>query len=298
MSGPPKENLCELHPDEPVTGLCGCGTFFCRKCSASTVFCRDCFNQRELVARHNDLALENQGAAIALPGQLQHRPLSLKIAIETFVMALMLLVSIWVLFNFYGSDTAFSGEDHFITYGIDSSAEPIQKSSAIFRASFNTASGTEVTLFSDTNYSISAKVQGIKAYDDAMGEVVPYDLLLAWGMLAEDEVDGSMTWEQSNRRGTVSGSLNDAGREIDAGYVITHVSNSHVIAANQSIASAFDKIKPGDIIRIDGRLVDIRMVDDNQVYTVNSSKSRTDQGDGACEIIYVERIKINEDSWS
>ncbi|MHB0915622.1 MAG: hypothetical protein ACYC5A_00530 [Thermoleophilia bacterium] len=250
------------------------------------------------MTRHNETVVEARSAALAHPGQLGHRPLSQKVAIESLFMSLMLVAAIWALFTFAGDDTAFSSDDHFFTYGINSETDPIQKPAPVFRMSFGTASGTEVTLFSDTNYSISAKVQGVKAYDDAMGEVVPYDLLLAWGLLADDDVDDNMTWEQSNRRGTVSGSLNDAGREIDSGYVITHVSNSHVIPANQSIASALDTIKPGDIVRIDGRLVDIKMVDDSKVYTVTSSKSRTDQGDGACEIIYVERIKINDQSWS
>lgn len=295
--GPPVKNQCALHPDEPVTGLCGCGTFFCRKCSSSKLFCRDCVEQRELVSNHNGLMMAQHGATAAHPHHA-HRPLSQRVLLESLMMALMLAGAVWALLSFAGNSTAFSDDDHFVTYGINSSADPVQKSADIFSTSFGTASGADVSLFSDTSYSVSAKVESITAYDDSMGETVPYDLLLSWGTLARDDIGSQLKWEQADRHGTVSGSLSEVGQGIDADYVISHVSNSHVIAANQSIAGALDTIKAGDVVRIDGRLVDIRMVEGNQVYTVTSSKSRTDQGDGACEIIYVERIKINDTSWS
>lgn len=295
--GPTVENQCTLHPDEPLTGLCGCGTFFCRKCSPSRVFCHDCADQRNLVIHHNEVAHSQNGTTAARTVDT-HRPLSQRVILESLIMTLMLVGAIWGLFTFWGNGQAYSDNDHFVTYGINSSVEPTQRQAAFFKSMYGTVGGAEVTLTSDTVYSVSAKVQSITAYDDSMGDAIPYDLLLAWGSLAEGDVDGKLSWMQSDRRGTVSGSLSATGADVDADYVISHVSNSHVLPANQNIAVALDTIKTGDIVRIDGRLVDVKLVDGNQVYNVESSKSRTDQGDGACEIILVERIKINEETWS
>jgi hypothetical protein len=62
--------------------------------------------------------------------------------------------------------------------------------------------------------------------------------------------------------------------------------------------NALRSIQPGDKISIEGRLVDVRVrTDDNRGLSMKTSTSRLDQGDGACEIIFVERIKINEKSY-
>lgn len=213
-------------------------------------------------------------------------------------MTLTVVAAVVALFSLTADNPAYSEDDYLFAFGINSSADPVQRPADFFQTAFDTASGQQVSLYSDTSYSVSAKVESITPYNDVMGETIPYDLLLSWGRLTENAIDSGLTWEQDDRRGTVSGSLSGASNGINADYVISHVSNSHVIAANKSIAAAFDTIEPGDIVRIDGRLADVRMVDGSQVITVSSSRSRTDQGDGACEIIYVERIKINGETWS
>ncbi|RJQ42340.1 MAG: hypothetical protein C4534_10540 [Gaiellales bacterium] len=243
------------------------------------------------------MMMAHHGATAAHPGHSRHRPLSQRVIIESLLTTLMLAGALWALLTFAFDSPGYGEEDHFVTYGINSAADPVQKQSSVFHSTFGTSSGAEVSLFSDMAYSVSAKVESVTAYDDVMGEFMTYDLLLAWGELADADVDSKLTWEQSDRRGTVSGSLEATGRDIDAAYVISHVSNSHVIAADNNIAAALATIKAGDVVRIEGRLVDIRMIDGNQLYTVASSKSRTDQGDGACEIILVERVRINEQTW-
>ena len=244
------------------------------------------------------MLLADHDAAASHPSNACHHPLSHRVVIESLVMTVMLAAAILALFFFVGSGEREGHQDDFFTYGIDSTVDPFQKQAEAFKTSFGTSSGGEVTLFSDTAYSVSAKVESVTAYDDTMGDFMTYDLLLAWGILAEEDVDAKLSWEQADRRGTVSGSLSASGGDIDADYVISHVSNSHVIAANHSIAAAFATIRAGDVVRIDGRLVDIKMVEGNQVYNISSSKSRTDQGDGACEVILVDRIRINDHTWS
>lgn len=296
----PSNNRCPSHPEEPITGLCGCGSFFCRRCSSSPVLCGSCLAERERGATLAGAAvIERHGLAATPRSQPHHRPLSQRVLIEALLMTILLVGAFYALFFMYDKSPAFSEDDSFVTFGIDSTRDPIQKEADRFRFTLYTADGAEVTLTSQTAYSISAKVQNVASYDDAMGDAVPYDLLLAWGQMAEEDVDSRLTWEQADRRGTVTGSLGgSSGPAIDADYVVTHVSNNHVIPANENIAAALDMIEAGDIVRIDGRLVDMRMVKGDELYTVNTSKSRTDQGDGACEIIFVERIRINGETYS
>ncbi len=187
-----------------------------------------------------------------------------------------------------------SGGHSSVTYGIDPGIEPLQKNTGPFRTSIPVSDGT-ATLTSDSAYTINARVESVKAYNDLIGDLVPYDLLLAWGDMADDDVGNKLFWEQGDRKGQVSGSLGGPGGvDLSHDYVVRHISNNHIIASTDRIERALTSIKPGDMVRIDGRLVDVRMsLNDGRIVTVDSSKSRTDQGEGACEIIYVEHLRVN-----
>lgn len=215
--------------------------------------------------------------------------------------SLFLIVTASVIFFIlYFGEASLSAQDHgpIISYGINVSREPVQKETAPFQStmSFN---GAVARLSSNASYAINGKVQGIMPYDDTISEVAPYDLLLAWGEVADDGVGSGLSWQQSDRKGQVSGTIGrEHGTGINSSYVISHVSNNHVIPANDDIRVALGRIKPGDIVRIEGRLVDLRLLTGgNQTITVFTSKNRFDQGDGACEVIYVERLQVNDLSY-
>jgi len=77
------------------------------------------------------------------------------------------------------------------------------------------------------------------------------------------------------------------------------ISNNHLIANDKKILSVVDKIKAGDQVSISGYLVDVEANKVGEVsdydpnsFSLTSSLTRTDDGAGACEIIYIEDIKI------
>lgn len=180
------------------------------------------------------------------------------------------------------------------SFGINSTREPFQRPTPDFTAYVDTGSGTGV-LTSNTAYSISARVESVRAYDDEISSVVPYDLLLSWGKVSDSSVAGSLAWSQADRQGMVSGSLRTTdASELDAAYIISHVSNNHVIAANDDILAGLASIRSGDTVRIDGRLVDLSMDSGSRRLQVYTSLNRFDQGAGACEIIFVERLQVND----
>ena len=65
------------------------------------------------------------------------------------------------------------------------------------------------------------------------------------------------------------------------------VSNMHIIPANPDIAKQIQQVKRGDLVRLQGELVEIR--DKDLQWT--SSLSASDIGDGACELFRVSSIQ-------
>lgn len=232
------------------------------------------------------------------PARAHGRPLSQKVMIEALFLTILATLVLAAMFGFQDKDFSLSTGRSAISYGINPGTEPVQSETPWFQTTVNVPGGS-ATLSSDASFTMNAKVEGSKAYDDPISDLVPYDLLLTWGDMANGEIDSKLVWEQGDRRGQVSGSLGGAsGVELSADYVIRHVSNNHLIPSTKRIEKAMGNIKPGDLVRIDGRLVDVRMsLNDGRVLTVNTSKTRSDQGEGACEIIYVEHLRVNGQSY-
>ena len=82
-------------------------------------------------------------------------------------------------------------------------------------------------------------------------------------------------------------------------YMRNHVSHTHVIPANKNIRKAINVTRYGQIIKIDGYLVDV--FDSTKHRIAMSSLSLSDinetsrghgQGGGACEVMYVNKVQI------
>lgn len=254
-------------------------------------------------ARYRHRHGHGRSISVAHPGYVHNsgrlhtydRPLLQRLLVEFILLSTMAVLVLAAIYM-QGRKISYSDGQPLVNYGINISRDPVQKqTSSPYEATIE-LDGAVAELTGDAFYSVNAKVEGIMPYNDSISPVAPYDLLLAWGEVAETGNDSKLSWEQTERRGQVSGSLGGAsGPEFDADYVIGHVSNNHIIPANDLIRRAVASIQPGDTVRIEGRLVDLRMImDDSRIITVSTSKSRTDQGDGACEIILVEHIRIND----
>ena len=66
--------------------------------------------------------------------------------------------------------------------------------------------------------------------------------------------------------------------------------NTHIIPANEDVEYTLKKIRKGNLIHLEGFLVNI----DKGDYYWRTSTKRTDTGNGACEIVYTERLEILE----
>lgn len=133
-------------------------------------------------------------------------------------------------------------------------------------------------------YAGEFRILGRQAYSSGReAEFSPVDFAVGWGDMAKPEVYSQIDIQQSNR--WYYWQVDEfpiPKREIE-----THSANMHIIPANASVAAALKDIKPGDLVYLQGALVEIRAQDG---WRWRSSLSREDTGSGACEVMRVDQV--------
>lgn len=135
-------------------------------------------------------------------------------------------------------------------------------------------------------FDIKAKVLSKKDYNSGReAELSPVDLALGWGRMSDESVLDSIDISQSVRwYRWRSNNMSIPREEIES-----HSSNMHIIPANQSVETMLERVRKGDIVEFSGNLIRVE-AEDNWYWV--SSLSRTDTGDGACELVWVETFTI------
>lgn len=149
--------------------------------------------------------------------------------------------------------------------------------------------GYNLTITPVATYKIKARVISKKRYiTDFFSELAPYDLALAWGDLALRESLKGIKYGQSGRRCYY---IYSSEYKYDGDYISTHFANVHIIHANKNILRGVQGLKKYDEIYVEGYLVNVDATSSNGAYKYwNSSLSRDDTGDGACELFYVTKL--------
>ena len=145
-------------------------------------------------------------------------------------------------------------------------------------------------------YSLDALVVSTKEYDGSgvADKLSPVDLGLAWGDVAAKNRQVDFHWEQRNRwiywqLDSYSDLMSVGGEEA----IERQVSNNHIIPATNDIKKQVLKIRRGDRVRLEGYLVDVSGQNDKGAWIEwDSSVTREDTGDGACEVFYVTKVEI------
>jgi len=70
--------------------------------------------------------------------------------------------------------------------------------------------------------------------------------------------------------------------------IVAHATNLHLIPANDMIAVRCRSLRSGELIHLSGLLV---QATGPEIGTWRSSLSRTDSGNGACELVWVEELE-------
>jgi pantothenate kinase-related protein Tda10 len=69
-----------------------------------------------------------------------------------------------------------------------------------------------------------------------------------------------------------------------------------VIAASSRLRRIAASVSAGDVVRLEGWLVDADGIDD-PTFRVRTSTARTDEGPGACEVVFVGRLTVNRSAY-
>jgi hypothetical protein len=141
-------------------------------------------------------------------------------------------------------------------------------------------------------YEIAGEVLSVETYNVAFkSEFFDVDLGLIWGPRVAD-LKQKYTFNQGGR--WLFWSSNDPVSDDERRYITAHISNNHLIpaAGRRNLVKAVRWPGRGDKVRIAGYLVTIK--NPSGAVAVASSTSRDDTGAGACEVIWVEEIQIND----
>lgn len=135
-------------------------------------------------------------------------------------------------------------------------------------------------------FALEARVLGREDYShDREAELSPVDLALGWGPMSDEQVLTDIDIRQGGRwyRWSV--------REfpIPRRAIERNSANMHMIPADAAIADQLDAVRTGSVIALHGYLVEARAADD---WSWRSSLTRDDTGARACELIYVERLRV------
>jgi hypothetical protein len=134
-------------------------------------------------------------------------------------------------------------------------------------------------------YNIEAVIKSKKKYTDYSSQIAQYDLALAWGDLNQEDIDDHIKYSQRGRWYYYNW---DAGSLVSGAYIAEHSSNVHIISEDDLVLKEIKKLDVSDHIKLTGYLVNVTF--DNGVW--KSSLTRTDTGDGACELMYVTNVEI------
>lgn len=139
------------------------------------------------------------------------------------------------------------------------------------------------------SYEVTALALSTRRYhEDRAAEISPVDIAMSWGDLSRpSEAAKVRVWQRGR-----FGSLRSRKKlSLPPSEVGRHFANLHVIPANPDVEKKALSVQRGDLVTLKGYLVRVSAPDG---FTWNSSTSRTDKGDGACEIMLVEEVVIEE----
>lgn len=200
-------------------------------------------------------------------------------------MRLFILIAIAALIYifFYVGDFFGGGFDHLPKRRLAPDA-PVQK--ALDTPRVVSVNGYNLTL--SHGFGVRALVLSSKRYfADREADLSPVDLALGWGAMSNPNPLSLIKISQSNRFYYYR--YNQAP-PIAQSEIIRSSSNMHMIPADDRVKDILLSVDRGDIVEISGYLV--QASDPTDGWRWRSSISRSDTGDGACELVYVVDVRV------
>ena len=166
--------------------------------------------------------------------------------------------------------------------GVIASAQPRQYSTS--QASLTLKDYAIIPLQS---FEIEARVLSVEHYSFGReADLAPVDLTLGWGPMSDEVVLSKIEISQSNRFYHWHVDAFPIPRE----QIESNSANMHMIPATSTIEKTLKSIRPGQVVKLSGYLVEVNAADG---WHWRSSLSRTDTGNGACELVFVKALAVS-----
>jgi len=174
---------------------------------------------------------------------------------------------------------------------IDVTIDPIQEAVVGEPLPVQTLGKTRIYLFAQASYKLRGVLVSKRNYQRGpINRLAPWDYAMVWGKVPQHLKD--IKFKQVVRFCLFR---YKPGLQLDLKYIGEHFSNHHLIPANANIRRALRQGKKGMKVELEGFLVNVEAYQNNQLFTNwKSSLSRSDTGNGACEIIYVKRLRLED----
>ena len=135
-------------------------------------------------------------------------------------------------------------------------------------------------------FQLQARVLGREDYYlGRESDLSPIDLALGWGPMSDSAVLENIDISQSGRFYFWRANK----FPIPHAEISRHSANMHMIPADAAVADRLKDVREGDVVALRGFLV---RVESNDNWRWNSSLSRDDTGNGACELVWVRDFTI------
>lgn len=176
---------------------------------------------------------------------------------------------------------------HQPVFGNSVYSEPMQDESAVL-APF-THRGYRIAPVA--RFEIKARLLSRETYRVGReADLSPVDYALGWNRMSEDAVLEKLSISQGGRFYAYRWSDEPP---IPAREIARSSANMHLVPANADVKSQLESARPGSIVHLRGWLIDI---DADDGWRWRTSRTREDTGAGACEVIWVESVSIEERS--
>jgi hypothetical protein len=171
-----------------------------------------------------------------------------------------------------------------ITYppGVLIAAEPVQVDASPNQSAFDYG---KFQLKPLARFALDARVLHRKIYRyDRGAALVPVDLAVGWGRMSDQAVLDRLQISQAARFFYYE---YQGQPPIPREEIISHATNLHLIPSTKALAAQCRSLRTGELVHLSGVLVEAT---GGETGTWRSSLSRTDAGNGACELIWVEEL--------
>lgn len=137
------------------------------------------------------------------------------------------------------------------------------------------------------HYSLEARILSKKRYRyDRSAALAPWDMVLGWQEMSDEHWLQHVSIQQRNRWYYWRATDAIAARSD----IALRSANVHMIPADRHIRQSLHDIRPHQLVRFEGFLVNIEGL--NGRFTWRTSLARDDEGLGACELFWVTDVRI------